>query len=169
MVKDNHTFFIALKSLHLFYQTKLHLRMSKEKPTIIFWIISIIALLWNAMGVNAYLQQAYNTTSFRDMYPDETVLEMVLNTPAWVMAAFATAVFGGVLGSIFLLLRKKIALPIFVVSLIGIVAQMFYTVFMSKASEIYGPGFIIMPMMVLSFGIFLVWYSQKAINKNWLV
>ena len=142
--------------------------MSKKKPTIIYWIISVIALLWNTMGVNAYLQQAYNTESFRAMYPDETVLEMVYNTPAWVMAAFAIAVFGGTLGSVFLLVRKKMAKPIFIVSLIGIMTQMIHTVFISKASEVYGPGFIIMPLMVLSFGVFLIWYTQKAIKKNWI-
>lgn len=32
-----------------------------NKPTSAFWIISAVALLWNIMGVIAYLGQAYMT------------------------------------------------------------------------------------------------------------
>ena len=134
---------------------------TSKKTSIWFWVISIIALLWNAMGINQYLQQAYNTDTFKAMYPDEKVLEMVLNTPAWVMGAFAIAVFGGFLGSLFLLLRKKIAKPIFLVSLIAIIIQMFYNVFLSGALDVYGPGAMVMPIMVIGFAIFILWYTKK--------
>ena len=53
-----------------------------SKPTISFWIISVIALVWNLMGVSQYIQQAYNTDSFRAMYTAEQ-LEMMDATPAW--------------------------------------------------------------------------------------
>ncbi|OSY89399.1 hypothetical protein WH52_01835 [Tenacibaculum holothuriorum] len=139
-----------------------------NKPSVLFWIIGVVALLWNAMGVNAYIQQAYKTDAFKAMYPDKEVLEMVLNTPSWVMAAFAIAVFGGTLGCIFLLLRKKIATPIFLLSLIGIIVQMFYNLFISKALEVYGPGAVIMPIMVLALGLFLYFYSKKVTQKGWL-
>lgn len=135
---------------------------TSNKPTIWFWVIGIIAVLWNAMGVNQYLQQAYNTDAFKAMYPDEKVLEMALNTPSWVMGAFAIAVFGGALGSVFLLLRKKIAKPIFLVSLIAIVIQMFYNVFMSGALDVYGLGAVIMPIMIIGFAVFILWYTKKS-------
>jgi hypothetical protein len=46
-----------------------------NKPPIWFWIASIIALIWNAMGINQYLQQAYNTESFVAFYtPEQLVL-----------------------------------------------------------------------------------------------
>ena len=141
---------------------------TSHKPNIWFWVLSIIALLWNAMGVNQYLQQAYNTDTFKAMYPDEKVLEMALNTPSWVMAAFAIAVFSGLLGSIFLLLRKKIAKPVFIVSLVTIIIQMFYNVFMSGAMDIYGPGAVIMPIMVIGFAVFILWYTKKSATKGWL-
>ena len=68
-----------------------------NKPPLWFWIVSIIGLAWNGMGVNAYLQQAYNTENFREMYPPEQ-LEIVANQPAWLTATFAIAIFGGALG-----------------------------------------------------------------------
>lgn len=141
---------------------------NSNKPSTLFWVIGIISLLWNAMGVNQYLQQAYNTAAFKAMYPDEKVLEMALNTPSWVMAAFAIAVFGGFLGSVFLLFRKKIAIPIFLVSFIAIVIQMTYNVFLSGALDVYGAGVFIMPFMVIGFAFFILWYTKKCETKNWL-
>ena len=79
---------------------------STTKPPVWFWIISVVALLWNGMGVNAYLQQAYMTEGFKAQYNAEQ-LEAIANTPAWVTAAFAIAVFAGFLGCVGLLLRKK--------------------------------------------------------------
>ena len=140
---------------------------NSSKPSTFFWIFGVIALLWNAMGVNAYLQQAYKTDAFKAMYTEEQ-LEMVTNTPSWVMAAFALAVFGGFIGCILLLLRKKIALPIFLVSLIGIIIQMIYNLFISKSIEVYGPGAIIMPIMVLIIGFLLYFFTKKSISKGWL-
>ncbi|MCB0459514.1 MAG: hypothetical protein KDC74_05810 [Flavobacteriaceae bacterium] len=141
--------------------------ISKTKPPVWFWIISVIALLWNAMGVNAYIQQAYKTDSFKAMYTEEQ-LDMIANTPAWATAAFAVAVFGGILGSLGLLLRKKWAKSLFLLSLLGIIVQMTYNLFISKAMEVYGPGAVIMPILVLVVGVFLLWYSKKAIAKKWL-
>ena len=138
------------------------------KPPIWFWIIGIVALLWNLMGVNAYLQEAYQTEGFKAMYNTPELLEMVNSTPAWATAAFAIAVFAGALGCIALLLRKSWAKPLFLLSLIGIVVQMIYNLFISKAMEVYGPGAALMPALVIVVGIFLVWYSKKSAAKGWI-
>ena len=141
---------------------------SSIKPPVWFWVISVIALLWNLVGVNQYLQQAYQTDSFKKVYNTPELIEMVNSAPAWVTAAFAIAVFAGALGCIALILRKKWAKSLFVLSLIGIVVQMIYNLFMSKAMEVYGPGAAIMPIMVMLFGLFLIWFSNKSIAKGWI-
>ncbi len=61
---------------------------SKNKPNISFWIISTLALIWNLVGANQYLQQAYNTESFRAMYTEEE-FALIQATPSWAIAAFA--------------------------------------------------------------------------------
>ncbi|MCF2874215.1 MULTISPECIES: hypothetical protein [unclassified Tenacibaculum] len=139
---------------------------NSNKPQKRFWVIAVISLLWNGMGVNQYLQQAYNTDAFKAMYPDEKVMEMVQNTPSWAMTAFALAVFGGFIGSIFLLLRRKLAKPMFLISLVAIVIQMFYNLFMSGAMEVYGPGAVIMPIMVIGFALFILWYTKRSEAKG---
>lgn len=134
---------------------------SINKPPIWFWIVSVLALVWNAMGVNAYLQQAYNTDSYRAMYTEEQ-LEIAANMPAWVTAAFAIAVFGGALGSILLLLRKKLATSVFLISLLAVIVQTGYLLFNDYASSIP------MTIMIIVFAIFLVWFAKHSAGKGWI-
>ena len=86
------------------------------KPPTWFWVVSVIALLWNLMGVYNYLYQAFNQVAILESL-DQAQREVFEGTPAWATAAFALAVFTGLIGSIGLLLRKKWAKPLFVVSL----------------------------------------------------
>ena len=138
---------------------------STTKPPVWFWIIGIIALLWHLIGVNAYLQQAYRTEGFTSMLSPEQ-LEAVNNIPAWATAAFAIAVFAGALGSVALLLRKKWAKQLFVLSILGIIVQMIYHLFMSNSSEIFGPP--VMPALALIVLLILVWYCNRSVTKGWI-
>ena len=143
---------------------------SSIKPPVWFWVIGVVALLWNLMGVNMYLQQAYQTDSFKDMYEDTPeLLEMVNSAPAWATAAFAIAVFAGALGCISLLLRKRWAKNLFLLSLIGIVVQMIHNLFISRAMDVYGLRAALMPIFLIVVGLFLLWYSKKAITKGWIL
>ena len=87
-----------------------------QKPPIWFWIISIIALLWNAMGVLAYIGQAFLTEEAIAAMPPEQQEIYSIDFPAWYTAAFAIAVFAGFGACILLLLRKKLANIFFIVS-----------------------------------------------------
>ena len=64
------------------------------------------------MGVVAYLGQAFLTDDMKAMIPEDQ-LAIIENTPAWATAAFALAVWFGLLGAILLLTKKKIAKTVF--------------------------------------------------------
>lgn len=134
---------------------------TSNKPPIWFWIISVIALIWNGMGVNQYLQQAYDTESYRTMYSAEQ-LEIAANMPAWVTAAFAIAVFGGVLAAFGLLLRKSWSVKLWYLSLVAVIVQMGYVLINGYASS------IVMTIMIIVFAFFFVWFSRMAEAKGWL-
>ena len=134
---------------------------STNKPPIWFWIVSIIALIWNGMGVNHYLQQAYNTESYRTMYSEEQ-LEIAANMPAWVTAAFAIAVFGGALAAIGLLLRKSWSVKLWYLSLFAVVVQMGYILINGYASSIG------MTIMIIVLAFFFVWFARKSEANGWL-
>jgi hypothetical protein len=130
------------------------------KPPIWFWIVSALALIWNAMGVNAYLQQAYNTEGHQAQYTTEQ-LDMISNQPSWFTAAFALAVFGGAIGCLLLLLRKRLASTVLLISFVAIIIQMSYITFSLKMADMMTP-------MIVVVGALLVWLSKIATKKGWL-
>lgn len=140
---------------------------SENKPPMWFWIVSLLALLWNLAGAMAYLGQAYMSVETLAQMSDAERL-LYESQPAWVTAAFAIAVWGGSLGCIALLLKKKWAKPIFSISLLGIVAQLSHSFFMSNSFEVYGSGAMVMPIMILIVGIALVYFTNSALKKGWL-
>ncbi|GGZ69415.1 hypothetical protein GCM10007028_03040 [Algibacter mikhailovii] len=113
------------------------------------------------MGVNAYLQQAYNTESYRNMYSTEQ-LEIAANMPVWVTAAFAIAVFGGALAAIGLLLRKSWSVKLWLLSLLAVIIQMGYILINGYASS------MVMTIMIIVFALFFVWFARKSESKGWL-
>ena len=137
------------------------LNSTSSKPPIWFWIVSIIALIWNGMGVNAYLQQAYDTESYRAMYSPEQ-LEIAANMPAWVTAVFAIAVFGGALAAIGLLLRKAWSVKLWYLSLLAVIVQMGYILINGYASSIG------MTIMIIVLALFFVWFARKSEANGWL-
>ncbi|MBT8235166.1 MAG: hypothetical protein KJO04_03150 [Bacteroidia bacterium] len=141
---------------------------SSTKPNVWFWIISIVGLIWNGMGAMNYLAQRTMSDETKAAYTPEQ-LAIVEATPAWVTSAFALAVWGGVLGCIALLLRKKWAKPVLLVSLIGILGQMFYGWFMTNSVEVFGTVLgIVIPVLVIIIGIGLYLFAKSGIRKGWL-
>ena len=138
-----------------------------RKPSNLFWVISSIALVWNLMGVFNYLDQAFMTDKILETLPKEQQI-LYQDVPAWVTAAFAIAVFSGTLGSLLLLLKKKIATTFFIISFFGIVGQMSYGLLIDQNSDSYGPMGIAMPIIIIAFGGYLIWYSRKANEHRWL-
>lgn len=129
--------------------------------------VAIATLIWNLLGVFAYIGQMMMTPEALSLL---SVEEQALfeNTPGWATGAFAIAVWGGALGSLLLLLKKKASKPVLILSLIGILVQMYHSFFISNNFEVYGPGAAIMPVMVIIIGIGLVWLSDKGIKEGWI-
>ncbi len=135
---------------------------SSTKPPVWFWIVSVLALIWNGIGVMAYLARAYATDEMIAALPEEQQAEFLAEHPAWYTAAFAIAVFAGALGCIALLLRKKMAYILFVLSGLSAVIQHIY-LFMNVDI----PS-MVMPILVIIVCLFLIWFSKNSINKGWI-
>ena len=140
---------------------------SDNKVPRTFWAIAVPALLWNLLGVAAYISQVRRTEeAFAAMPEAERMLYM--NVPVWATAAFAIAVNGGAVGCLLLILRRAWAFPVLVASLLGVIVQMYHSLFVANSIDVYGPGGMIMPIMVLGISAFLVWYAVHARNKGWI-
>jgi len=126
-------------------------------------IIAIIAILWNLIGVLSYLGHAYADP---ESLPDSQ--QVYLDYPAWVTAAFATAVFSGLFGSIGLLLKKKISNLLFILSLVCVTAKSIYDYTMTDNTLLYSTDALILTSLIFIVSIYLIFYTKKGIDKGWL-
>jgi len=138
-----------------------------DKPEISFWIIGAFALVWNLIGLVVY----YNHVS---VPPDavevltEAQQAFLSATPVWATSAYAVAVTAGVLGSLFLLLRKAWAVPLFVLSLVGIIVQDLHAFVFSNGLEVWGTGGIYLPVIVIVVAIALLMFARNAKQRRLL-
>lgn len=135
-------------------------------PKMFYWI-SGAALVWNLLGVAAYIGQVTMSPENLAALP-EAQRALYENLPAWVTSAFAIAVNAGALGCLLLVLRKALALPVLVVSLVAVLVQMYHSFFMSNAMEVMGAAAVIGPAFVIIIGIYLVWFANDAKSKGWI-
>lgn len=132
-----------------------------------YWIVAVIFLLWNLMGVGSFFAHVFISEEALAAMPTAEQ-ELFKSYPFWTYIVFAIAVFGGTIGSIGLLMRKKWAKLAFIISLVGIVPQMTYGIFFTNTSEVYGTTAMAMPVMIVVVGFFLVWYAESVTNRGWL-
>lgn len=104
------------------------------------WVIGIVAFLWNCMGALDYVMTQTRNEAYMSNFTAEQ-LAFFYGLPAWVVAAWAIAVWGGVLGTILLLLRKALAVWVFLVSLIAMAMTAFHNFILSNAMEVMGDPF----------------------------
>ncbi|MBB1409980.1 hypothetical protein [Pseudoalteromonas sp. SG44-17] len=134
------------------------------------WLKSVAwaALIWNFLGVIAFIMQMLMTPDMISILPIEQQAAYS-NTPIWSTIAFATAVFGGVLGCILLLLKKAIARVLFALSLAGIFIQQFYNFIVINSIELLGASAVFMPIFVVVIAIILLLLSHKGKQQGWLL
>ena len=92
-----------------------------------FWLVGIVSLLWSGFGAYDFIM----TTTQGEAYMAASGFgpEMIAYfnaMPTWMYAPWIAGVWGAVLGSIALLMRKRWAVWLFAVSLLGAVISLVF-------------------------------------------
>jgi len=131
-----------------------------------FWLIGVVALLWNVGGAINYVMQT--NLEFVATLP-ETHRAIIEGRPAWATGGFAIGVFGGAIACLLLLFRKSTAFYIFIASLLGIIVTMIHTANVASSKINFSPAeifvMILLPIIVAAI---LLWYTKLAMNKGWI-
>lgn len=138
-----------------------------NKPPRWFLLVAALALLWNLIGCVAVVADLRLSPADVAALP-AAQQALYAARPGWAVAATALAVLGGVLGCVGLLLRRKWALPVFGLSLAGILVQDFGLFVLVDGARLAGSGAVVTQGLVLVIGIGLLWLSVKAIARSWL-
>jgi len=132
-----------------------------------FMVSAVVAIVWNLLGVSAFVMQMMMTPEMLAALP-AAERELYESTPTWVTVAFAVAVFGGVLGSLGLALRKVWSLLFLWLSLFAVIAQNIFNFFLSSALEVFGVQAAVMPALVIVIAVLLVLMARNANTRHWL-
>ena len=138
-----------------------------NKIPIWFWVVSIVMLLWNIMGIGSFYMHSFISDEALQALP-EAERALYGEYPMWTTVVFAIATFFGLIGCVGLVTKKAWSMRFFMVSLVAVLVQMWYSLFRTSSVDVYGNTAYYMPVLVIVVAIFLVWFSGFGIKKTWL-
>lgn len=118
-------------------------------------IVAVLGLLWNLIGVYAYLGRM-------GLVGGGPGADMT-GGAAWITAAFAISVFGGALGCVGLLIMKSWSRALLALSLLAVLAQDYAVLSAGVSGSALG-----MPALVTVIAILLAWVAHMGVKKGWL-
>ena len=125
-----------------------------------FWIAAGLGLAWNIFGVVQFLGSLSATTeSLMATGLTAEQAAVMLGYPSWMTIAFAVGVFGGLIGCLLLLLKKRISVLVFAVSLIGYVILYIGDITEGVFAAI-GTSQVVILSMVVAIAAALMWLAR---------
>lgn len=126
------------------------------------WVVGVLALLWNAMGAFDYSATQLQLEAYLAGFTPEQRAYFD-GFPPWVDASWAIAVWFSVLGSLALLLRRGVAVALFLISLAGLVVTSVHNFLLGDVSmaEIAGPEALYFTMAIYVVALALLFYARR--------
>ena len=138
----------------------------REKPGSMFWLFAVFFVLWGLVGTSMYLvEMTISDEGYAEAFGAELAAVRGVY-PVWAMSAYAIAVWTGLLAAILFLLRKRVSVLIFTVSLLAAVIGFIPTFTNSVLRDAAGSGYWVMPLIVIVIGLFEIFYSRKQKAKG---
>lgn len=126
--------------------------------------VAVAALLFEAYGVYSYL--IHVTTDPAGLPLDQR--DLVLAMPRWMNAAFAIAVWAGLAGALLLIMRRRLAVPLLLLSLVAALVQFGAMLVVPDLRNLIGSDDLLVPFLILlaCYGIWhLAWHARRS---GWL-
>lgn len=129
-----------------------------------FWIGAILSTVWMAIGCFMYLYEV--TLDPAAVEPD--MRPMMEAIPTWMWAAFALSVWVGLLGTIMLLLRWRLAVPLIGFSVLAELVQNSAYLIDPELSAATPPGSLWLPAVITAVTICVYWFASSARKRGLL-
>ena len=129
------------------------------------WLVGAIAVLFNSIGVFDFVMTLVQGPAYMasaGMTPAQ--IEHYSDMPAWMTADWAIGVFGALIGSVLILLRRKLAWLVLAVSLAAFLISVAYTYVLTDGGKIMGPSMAVTSAIIaglLAFFIAYAWWMTR--------
>ena len=131
------------------------------------WVVGVVGALWNAFGCWDYtMTQLKGEEHLRAFGMTDAQIAAFETMPSWSHAVWAIGVWGGLLGAVLILLRRKLALPVFVLSFLGFIAGLVYQYVLSDTASLMPEGSWMMSAVIGAACVFFIWYAWMMSNKG---
>lgn len=136
-----------------------------DKAPLHLWVVGVLALVWNLIGAMDYVMTQMRNENYMSAFTPEQ-LDFFYSIPSWAVATWAIGVWGGVLGSVFLLMRNKLAVWTFIISLVAMILTSFQNYVLSNGLDVVGSVFsLVFTAIIFIVAVCLCFYA-KAMQKN---
>jgi hypothetical protein len=126
-----------------------------------------LGLLWNGFGAFDYLMTHLQGDAYLSgIGMTDPQIAYFQAMPAWMTAAWAVGVWGALLGTVLLLLRTRLALPVFIASLAGLLVGLVYAYGLSDGGALMGTMGMVMNAVILAGSLFFVWYAWRSVKTG---
>lgn len=133
------------------------------------WAVGIFAVLFNLVGVFDYVMNQVQGASYLQsagMTPEQVAHYQGM--PGWMMIVWAVGVFGAFAASILLLLRKKLASPVFIVSLAAFLLSVFYHYVLTNGGALMGKQMAIADVVIALLLVLFIVYANAMSKRGTL-
>ncbi len=132
-----------------------------------FRVVSILAVIWMVLGCLSYLMHVTMAPADIAQLPPGQA-ELMRTTPPVVYALFGIATWGGLIGAVLMLMKRRLAVPVLLASWIAALLQFGYVFTMLNGIKLLGWGGTVFPIVIVGLGIFFWNYAKGAEQKGWL-
>jgi hypothetical protein len=129
------------------------------------WIVAVIAVLWNAMGVFDYLATQLRLEFYMSNFTPEQ-LDYFYGFPTWMVAAWAIAIWASFFGSVGLLLRKAWSVWLFGAAVAGLLISTIYNFVLSDGAAIMGQEAVFFTALIWVIALFLLFYARAMAARG---
>ena len=134
-------------------------------PTRRFWIVAGLLLVWALIGDVVYLSQVTADLTMLAK-TDPIAARAFAGVPTWVWSAYAIAVWVATAAAIALLLRRKLAVPLYALSLAAVLVQFSWTFFVDTVIAEKGPAAAFLPVTIIVLAVFSLWYARRKASQG---
>jgi hypothetical protein len=129
-----------------------------------YWLVAIFALLFE--GAGAYLFANSLSLDPATLPLDQRAIFEA--TPQWMTIAWAIAIGAGLLGAIGLLLRRRFAEPLLLISLIAVAVQFSGLFLVRQLRELTPEDHLVVPIVILLLA-YGLWQTAKLARRRGLL
>lgn len=140
----------------------------RRLPPTWFWIVSILLVLWELMGVWSCYEHVVHGPEAMGAVPSDYDRRLFASLPGWYNFVYGIATVGGLAAGIALLLRHGSAAGLAGISLAATVVMFGWMFLATDIITAKGVWTTYFPALIIAIGVLTLWFATRAKARGWI-